>query len=211
MARKKKLSVDYFPHFVGRGKTIQILQNRYGIKGYAFWFKLLEALSASDNIYLSWDKPIEREYFTADAGVSVSEAKEIIEVLANLGNIDAELWHDKHIIWCQGLVDNLADIWQKRKQKTPEKPEKKESDSSKKTGYSSEKNEKNDPKTGYSSEKNEKNVQKETFLERKERNERKDTKESKENKKERKVSKRVGQTDRPTHPPAHQRNRACRF
>lgn len=218
MARKRKMSVDYFPHFVNQGKTIHILQSRYGIRGYAFWFKLLEALSTSDGLYLSWDNAMEREYFTADAGVSVSEAEEILEVLVSLGNIDADLWHEKRIIWCQNLIDNLADVWQKRKQKTPEKPEKKESESS-------EKKEKNDPKKGDSSEKTGYFSEKMGYFsektgisgpEIKERNKRKEPKENKERKKtkvkqskveERKVVKESPEqvrTDKPTDPPTNQ-------
>lgn len=44
MARPKKQTVDYFPHFVKGGRTIFILENKFGNDGYAFWFKLLEIL-----------------------------------------------------------------------------------------------------------------------------------------------------------------------
>jgi len=43
MARPRKQTVDYFPHDtdVSSGKTLTILQSKYGNDGYAFWFKLL--------------------------------------------------------------------------------------------------------------------------------------------------------------------------
>lgn len=122
MARPTKLSVDYFPHFVGQGKTIRILQGKYGIKGYAFLFKLLEAISASDTMCLDWNRMIDREYFAADTETDIPESENIIELLTQIGLIDADLWHEKHLIWCQNLVDNLSDVWKKRKQKTPQKP-----------------------------------------------------------------------------------------
>lgn len=129
MARPNKLSVDYFPHFVGQGKTIRILQGKYGIKGYAFLFKLLEALSASDAMFLDWNRVLDREYFAADTETDIPEAENIIELLAQIGLVDADLWHEKHLIWCQALVDNLEEVWRKRKQKKPEKPH------SQKTGF----------------------------------------------------------------------------
>ena len=122
MARPTKLSVDYFPHFVGQGKTIRILQGKYGIKGYAFLFKLLEAISASDTMCLDWNRMIDREFFAADTETDIPEAENIIELLAQIGLVDAGLWHEKHLIWCQNLVDNLEEVWRKRKQKKPQKP-----------------------------------------------------------------------------------------
>lgn len=47
MARPTKTSVDYFPHMTHSGKTIAILEARWGNDGYAFWFKLLELLGDS--------------------------------------------------------------------------------------------------------------------------------------------------------------------
>ena len=47
MARPAKTSVDYFPHMAHSGKTIAILEARWGNDGYAFWFKLLELLGTA--------------------------------------------------------------------------------------------------------------------------------------------------------------------
>ena len=47
MARPKKQTVDYFPHIIKQGKTMTILENRFGNDGYAFWFKLLEILGST--------------------------------------------------------------------------------------------------------------------------------------------------------------------
>ena len=50
MSRPRKAVVDYFPHYVNHGKTLFILEQKYGNDGYAFWFKLLEMLGGSDGI-----------------------------------------------------------------------------------------------------------------------------------------------------------------
>lgn len=216
MARPTKLSVDYFPHFVSQGKTIHILQSRYGIRGYAFWFKLLEALSASDTMCFDWNRMIDREYFAADTETDIPEAENIIELLAQIGIVDADLWHEKKLIWCQNLVDNLEEVWRKRKQNKPQKPHSQE------TGFFRESQEKPPVSEGFragnprisgktplaqgvsapETPKNEKNVPKETFFERKERKERKEAKESKE--RIRKGEKLVKELDKPTDQPTHQ-------
>lgn len=51
MARPTKETVDYFPHFVKCGRTIFILESKYGNDGYAFWFKLLEILGDTEGHY----------------------------------------------------------------------------------------------------------------------------------------------------------------
>jgi len=48
MARPNKQGVDYFPHFVNHGKTMFILEEKFGNNGYAFWFKLLELLGKEE-------------------------------------------------------------------------------------------------------------------------------------------------------------------
>ncbi len=52
MARPKKQVVDYFPHVCSQGKTMFILEQKYGNNGYAFWFKLLELLGDAPGHFL---------------------------------------------------------------------------------------------------------------------------------------------------------------
>ena len=51
MARPIKHTVDYFSHDAdaSEGKTLTILENNFGLEGYAAWFKLLERLSKAEN------------------------------------------------------------------------------------------------------------------------------------------------------------------
>lgn len=65
MARPKKQTVDYFPHFVKCGRTIYILENRFGNDGYAFWFKLLEILGESEGHFYDCSNLSNWEYLLA--------------------------------------------------------------------------------------------------------------------------------------------------
>ena len=121
MARAKKDKVDYFPHMVTGGKTIFILEQKFGNDGYAFWFKLLELLGDTKGHYFCTSNYSEWQFLIAKARVTEQVATEILDTLAELDAIDKELWEEK-IIWVQKFVDNISDVYVKRKQDTPLKP-----------------------------------------------------------------------------------------
>ena len=123
MGRPGKQTVDYFPHYAGAsdGKTLFVLQNRFHNDGYAFWFKLLEILSLSEGHYYNYQKPADWQFLLAKTGVSADIGMEILAALADVEAIDKELYEHK-VIWCQKFVDNLADLYKRRKIGFPSKP-----------------------------------------------------------------------------------------
>ncbi|MFL2071187.1 DnaD domain protein [Marinilactibacillus psychrotolerans] len=121
MARPKKQTVDYFPHMATSGKTLFILENTFGNDGYAFWFKLLELLAKSEGHVFDTKTVAEWKFLVAKTLVTEVKATEILNMLADLEAIDSELWKEK-IIWCQNLVDNVEDVYLKRRAKKPAKP-----------------------------------------------------------------------------------------
>lgn len=121
MARPKKATLDYFPHFVNSGKTIFILESNYGNDGYAFWFKLLEILAGTVNHVYDCNNLPDWQFLIAKTRVSEETANSILKTLATLEAIDKELWESK-ILWVQNLVDNVSDVYKRREAKTPQKP-----------------------------------------------------------------------------------------
>ena len=122
MARPKKQTVDYFPHIANSGKTIFILENQFGNDGYAFWFKTLELLATTDGHVIDTGNPSEWEFLIAKTRVSEDTAREILNLLGKLEAIDNELLQ-VGILWCQNLVDNVSDVYKKRKVNLPVKPD----------------------------------------------------------------------------------------
>lgn len=123
MGRPRKQTVDYFPHFVSTdSRTKFILENNWGNDGYAFWFKLLELLGRSEGHCYECTQAADMMYLTALTRVTEEQAIEILNLLAERGNIDKELWTEHKIIWCQSLVDNLQDVYSKRTVAAPIKP-----------------------------------------------------------------------------------------
>lgn len=123
MGRPRKQTVDYFPHFVSTSsRTKFILEESWGNDGYAFWFKLLELLGRSEGHYYDCSAMANERYLTALMRIEKNVIDEILATLADMGNIDRELWEERKVIWCQSLVDNLQDVYSKRTVSAPIKP-----------------------------------------------------------------------------------------
>lgn len=122
MGRPTKETVDYFPHYVKSGRTIFILESKFGNDGYAFWFKLLEILGESEGHYYNCSISNNWEYLLAKTRCDENTANEIIDTLISLGKIDGELWNEKRIVWCKNFVNNLSFAYNKRHVKLPSAP-----------------------------------------------------------------------------------------
>ena len=122
MARPKKRTVDYFPHQCVHGKTMFIIEQRYGNDGYAFWFKLLELLGSTNDHYLTLNNPADWEFLQAKTRLTGDQCQEILDLLARLEAIDQELWGSERVVWCQNFVSGIADAYKNRRSETPTKP-----------------------------------------------------------------------------------------
>lgn len=118
MARPKKETVEYFPHMVEHGKTMFILESKWGNDGYAVWFKLLEKLGATESHYIDCRDDTAIVFLAAVCRVPENVLVEIVDTLVYLNAIDRGLWLHK-LIYCQHLVDNLATVYQRRRMETP--------------------------------------------------------------------------------------------
>lgn len=122
MGRMRKQTADFFPHFTYKGRTLTVLESKWGCEGYTFWFKLLELLCVSDGHCYDCSKPTNMSYLAITAMVSEETALKILNLLADMGKIDAELWNREKRIWCQSLVDRLSPLYAKRTTTVPKKP-----------------------------------------------------------------------------------------
>ena len=122
MARPRKATVDYFPHVVVHGQTMFILESRYGNDGYSFWFKLLELLGSTEGHVLDCNNSATWEFLMAKTHLSESSCSGILDLLALLAAIDAGLWREHRLVWCQKFVDGVADAYRKRQSAVPERP-----------------------------------------------------------------------------------------
>jgi DnaD/phage-associated family protein len=103
------------------GKTLFILENKYGNDGYAFWFKILELLANTEGHKYDCSDSYNYEFLVAKTHINKEMADEILNLLADLDAIDKELWKHK-IIWSDNFIKNITDAYERRKVKLPEKP-----------------------------------------------------------------------------------------
>jgi len=121
MTRPKKQTVDFFPHMVKHGKTIFILEQKYGNDGYAAWFKILEMLGDTEGHYIDCRNPVTWEYLQAKTRLSEDVLQSILDLLAKLEAIDPELWNSR-VIWSDNFIQNVSEVYRNRKVVVPQKP-----------------------------------------------------------------------------------------
>jgi len=123
MARKARDTANYFPHYAdaSAGDTLTALQSAYQNDGYAFWFRLLERLASADGHYIDLRNDVKYRTFAAKMYIDVEKADAIMAILVETEAIDGELWQHK-VVWCQNLVNNLADVYRNRRRKIPQRP-----------------------------------------------------------------------------------------
>jgi len=121
MSRPKKQTVDYFPHDCNHKTTIYILEQKYGNNGYAFWFKLLELLGATEGHVYDCRKPHKWEFLQAKTRLSEDTCEEILNLLAKLEAIDPKLWSQK-VIWSDNFILRIEDVYKNRRVEIPTRP-----------------------------------------------------------------------------------------
>lgn len=124
MGRPTKNTVDYFPHLVNHGKTIFILEEKFGNNGYSCWFKLLEELGKAEGHFLDINDKVQWFYLISkfkfgENGEEIT--REILNLLAAAGAID-EILYENGIIWCEKFVEGLKILYDKRVGGLPKKP-----------------------------------------------------------------------------------------
>jgi len=120
MARPRKMTIEYFPHFVHSGKTLFVLESNFGNDGYAFWFKLLELLGQTEFHLFDCGNSANWRFLLAKTHVSEQTATEIINTLVDLEAIDREFWQEKKI-YSENFVQNISDVYKKRSLPLPTK------------------------------------------------------------------------------------------
>ena len=122
MTRPRKQTVDWFPHSCNHGMTMYVLDKRYGIAGYYFWFRLLELLGDTEGHFIDTENPVKFEYLQAYTQTDKTTCMEILDLLATLEAIDPKLWKDK-LIWSDNFIKGLAALYRNRNVPLPARPD----------------------------------------------------------------------------------------
>ncbi len=118
-----KKAITAFKHGIQENRAVMILENRFGLIGYAFFYKLMEILTEIAGHYIYCDEVDKWEYFLAKVRMQDEQVKPMLDLLALLGVIDRELWEEDKCIFCEDLVQEFNKTYKRRKNMTEvEKP-----------------------------------------------------------------------------------------
>lgn len=114
MARKEKLTLDYFPHYAVQGDIPKIIQEKYGNDGYAVLYKNYEQFCLRDRQYIDLSEYVTLAAISAYCKITEEKYLEIVDVLVNLGTYDKELWKERKILISEKFIENTKDAYRNR-------------------------------------------------------------------------------------------------
>lgn len=114
MARKEKLTLDYFPHYAVQGDIPKIIQEKYGNDGYAVLYKNYEQFCLRDRQYIDLSEYVTLAAISAYCKITEEKYLEIVDVLVNLGTYDKELWQERKILISEKFIENTKDAYRNR-------------------------------------------------------------------------------------------------
>ena len=117
--RPPKNTVDYFPHHVKEDKTVKILEYKFGAKGYAGYYKLLELIGDTELHRPGFKKSEDKYYALHRTGLDEDEFVEMIDLLIGIGKVNDELWKSEKVIWIDDFVNSLSAVYYKRGRPLP--------------------------------------------------------------------------------------------
>lgn len=108
MGRSARNDVDYYPHKVKKGKTLFILQNKYKLEGYGFFYKLLDFLAITPFHHYQINNDTDLLYLSGECMIDDENLLlEMIEVMITTGKLDKDLWNDHKVIACDDFLDSV--------------------------------------------------------------------------------------------------------
>jgi hypothetical protein len=115
MARPERHDVDYFPFFVKRGKTLNILQSKYGLEGIGFFTNLLRFLSSTPDHYYCIKEEYDKLNFFAEIGIDNEEKGiSMLELMVKTAKFDKDLWENHKVIASEAFLKSLEPAYEKR-------------------------------------------------------------------------------------------------
>jgi len=114
MGRPERHDADYFPFYVKDGKTLFILESKYGLQGIGFFTNLMRFLTRQTDHHICIHEESDRLYFFAQIRCPEDVGMDMLNLMAKTGKIDAELLYKNCVIVSQDLLDSLKDAYKNR-------------------------------------------------------------------------------------------------
>jgi len=124
--RAEKHIVDFFPFYVKDGKTLFILESKYGCKGTGFFTNVMRFLCLTPDHHFCISDGInaingginaELLYFFSKLHCDEESGIDMLNIMAETGKINKYLWLKKKIIYSESLINSLSEAYRKRENK----------------------------------------------------------------------------------------------
>ena len=114
MARPERKNADYFPFYAKDGRTLFLLESKYGCKGTGFFTNVMRFLTLETDHHVNIQDETDAMYFFSKCHCDVESGMDMLGIMSKTGKINKELW-DINVVASQALFDSLADAYRNRK------------------------------------------------------------------------------------------------
>jgi hypothetical protein len=114
MGRPERHDADYFPFYVKDGKTLFILESKYGLQGIGFFTNLMRFLTRQTDHHICIKDESDRLYFFAQIRCPEDVGTDMLNLMAKTGKIDPDLWEKSQVIVSPDLLDSLKEAYKNR-------------------------------------------------------------------------------------------------
>ena len=108
MARPIKEGLDYFPLNVVLNSKFEIIEARFGIKGFAVIVKLFQHIYGTKGYYCEWDEDV-LFVFAKRIGVGANSVSEILDTAMKKGIFDEEMYKKYSILTSEGIQQRYVE------------------------------------------------------------------------------------------------------
>ena len=98
MARPERKDADYFPFYAKDGRTLFILEDKYGCKGTGFFTNVLRFLTLEDDHHFCIKNEADKLYFFSKTKCDEESGIDMLNIMAKTGKIHSHLWITYKII-----------------------------------------------------------------------------------------------------------------
>lgn len=115
MARPIKKGLDYFTHDVAcsNERAIRYIESKYGLIGYAIYFKILEKIYGEEGYFIHW-KPVDECIYSAEWGVDVEFIRNLLSDFFEIGLFTKWIYEANQVLTSSGIQARYHEAAKKR-------------------------------------------------------------------------------------------------
>lgn len=111
-------NAQYVAHWANPNNRVKYIERRYGKTGYVVYYRLREALTSAEDHYLHFQDEHALMFFASDCWESSETVYDILNALAEVGEIDPDLWRLK-VVASDSFFADISVAYKLRKNPAP--------------------------------------------------------------------------------------------